>query len=295
MKYIIDTDPGIDDAIGICLGILNNLDIIGFTLATGNIEKNKSLNNLKTILDILNSNIKIYVPKKENIANTNTAEFAHGQDGLGNIFMPQSTRKEESKNAEDFIIESSYKFKNNLTIVCLGPLTNLASAIKKDPNIVNNISNVIIMGCSYNGDIKPYNEFNVRTDYDSAKLVLTSGFKNINIITHEIGIKSYISKDDMEDLINYNNVSKFIYLISKKYQEFSYAHYKVRGCCMPDPTTISSIIDNDIISYKPCNLEFKNNLIYINLINKSNINVSTDVDNKKFLKLFNETFKKRNS
>ena len=66
MKYIFDTDPGIDDAIAIMLGYLNKLDIIGFTLATGNISKEKSANNLKTIQDILNSNIPMYYGNKEN-------------------------------------------------------------------------------------------------------------------------------------------------------------------------------------------------------------------------------------
>lgn len=292
MKYIIDTDPGIDDAIAIMLGYLNNLNIVGFTLATGNISKEKSANNLKTIQEILGSNIKMYYGTKNNNCDMLSAEYAHGQDGLGNIFMPKSLRKFEDISAEDFIIESANNYQDDLTIVCLGPLTNLASAIKKDSTLEKKIKHIVIMGSTYNPEIEePYKEFNVKIDPEAAKIVFSSNFEDIKIITHEIGVKSFIEKEYINSLKDSTNkISKFLYIISQKYMKFSYEYYKTIGLGTPDPTTIASLINDSIITFKPCTIEIKNDMSFINLTDISNIKVSTDINLESFRKLFKSTF-----
>lgn len=292
MKYIIDTDPGIDDAIAIMLGILNKLDIIGFTLATGNVAPENSENNLKVIEEVLKIDTKIY---KGSVINQSKgyAHFAHGYDGLGNINHPKIEKNIEKTTAEDFIIESANKYKENLTIICLGPLTNLASAIKKDNNIINKISKVVIMGTSYDKDRSDiYEEFNISVDPESAKLVLNSNFKEIKMITHEVGALSFIEKDYMDKLINSNNeISKFTYKIAKKYIDFSKEHNNIIGLSTPDPTTIASVIDESIVEFKPCKIKFINNLCKVDLTEKSNIYVSVNFNINKFRKLFKNTFK----
>ena len=122
MKYIIDTDPGIDDAIAIIMGIKHKLDVIGFTLATGNVELEKSENNLKVIEDFLETNIPIFNGEIKNASNKETAEYAHGISGLGYAVFPKNkTRRIEKMSAEDFIIKASKKYKNELTLVCRPP------------------------------------------------------------------------------------------------------------------------------------------------------------------------------
>lgn len=292
MKYIIDTDPGIDDAIAIMLGVLNNLDIIGFTLATGNISINNAENNLKVIQEVLKSNIKMYKGLIKNDCNTQTAEYAHGKDGLGNIFRTSKKFEFESKSAEDFIIESANMYNDNLTVICLGPLTNLASALDKDPSLAKKVKNVVIMGATYceNVDI-PYKEFNVSIDPLAAKKVFDAPFENIKIITHEIGVKSFIEKEYIDSLrTSKNEVSNFVYQISQKYMAFSYEHYKTIGLGTPDPTTIASVLDKNLITFKPCTIFIKDSLSYINLTEKSNIYVSTDLNINLFREIFKKTF-----
>ena len=293
MKYIIDTDPGIDDSIAIILGYKNNLDIIGFSIATGNIDREQAINNLNTVQNILDINIPIYIGTKENRANMVSAEYAHGKDGLGNVFMPRISKPTQNISAEDFIIKSANEYENDLTIICLGPLTNLAEAIKKDNSIVDKISKVIVMGTSYDENLDvPYKEFNVKIDPDAAKLVFESNFKRINIITHEIGIKAYMKKHFMNSLKDDDKINKFIYLISQKYMEFSLDHYNVTGCCMPDPVTIASEIDDSIIDYIPCEVEIKNYLAYITPTIKSNIYVSNKLHLENFENFVEKTLKK---
>ena len=296
MKYIIDTDPGIDDAIAIMLGVKNNLDIIGFTLATGNIETKKSAKNLKVIQDFLNTNIKMYKGRIKNKYNLN-AEYAHGKDGLGYAVFPDNNkRKYEKKLAEDFIIKSSKKYKDNLTLVCLGPLTNLANAIQKDKNLYKRIKHVVIMGTTYNPKNNNYHEFNVNIDPKAAKTVLETPFEDIKIITHEIGVKSFIEKDYIESLKNSEKLlSRFLWLISQKYMEYCYEDYKIVGLGTPDPTTIASLIDPSIVTFKPWTAKITTNgedkgKCQINLCEQSNIKVSVDLDLEKFRKIFKDTF-----
>lgn len=298
MKYIIDTDPGIDDAIAIMMGVRNKLDIIGFTLASGNIPAYKSEKNLKVIQEFLGSNIKMYRGSKENKCNHETAEYAHGKDGLGYAVFPDFSKKRfEKMSAEDFIIKSSKKYKDDLTMICFGPLTNLAYAIKKDKNLVKRLKHVLVMGTTYNPDEKePYLEFNVNVDPASARFVFNTPFEDIKVVTHEIGVKSFIEKDYVLGLRESDDlVSRFVGLISEKYIEFSYEHYGTVGLGTPDPTTIASIIDPNIIKFSYCDVDIVSRgkdkgECHITLTNKSNVMVSTDFDLERFRKVFKDTF-----
>jgi len=298
MKYIIDTDPGIDDAIAIIMAIKNKLDVIGFTLATGNVELEKSENNLKVIQEFLNTNIGIYRGEILNPPNKETAEYAHGVDGLGYAVYPKvETRRVEKISAEDFIIKSSKKYKD-LTIICLGPYTNLANAIRKDKNLPKRIKKVVLMGATYDAvENKPYKEFNIKIDPDAAKLVFESKFEEIKVITHEIGVKSFVEKDYVQNLKNSEDIiSRFVGLISDKYIEFSYDHYGTIGVGTPDPTTIATIIDKDIITFEPFKIEVitegeDRGYSYAKRVEKSNILLSTKLDLERFRTLFKKNFK----
>ena len=293
MKYIIDTDPGIDDAIAICLGYLNKLDIIGFTIATGNVSLENTENNLKVIQSVLDSKIEMYRPA---ILNNSTmyADFAHGKDGLGDINIPRVNMEINTKAAEDFIIEAANKYQDDLTIICLAPLTNLANAIKKDSSFVNKVHEVVIMGGSYDeNETVRYKEFNLKIDAESTNLVLNSNFKKIKLVTHEVGVNSYIP---LEDILSFKNskdvITNFIYLVSQKYIEFTIERNGLIGLSNPDPSTIASIIDSSITTFKPCTVKKEEDDFIFTLTDKSNIEVSVDTNVNKFRKLFINTLKR---
>lgn len=289
MKYIVDTDPGIDDAIAIMLGIKNNLDILGFTLATGNVDPDNSENNLKVIENVLGIDTKIYRGEIVNSSNAG-APFAHGEDGLGNTFFPKVEREIETKSAEDFMIETINKNAGNITIICLGPLTNLAHALEKDNSIIDKISKVVIMGTSYNPNAtEVYNEFNISVDKEAARKVLSSNIKEIKLVTHEIGVASFIEKDYIDSLKDSKDeVSRFVNKIAQKYIEFTREYNHLIGLSTPDPTTMASVIDESIVKFTPCIVD---NDFNITLTESSNIYVSTDFDLEKFRNLFKNTFK----
>ncbi|MBQ6841104.1 MAG: nucleoside hydrolase [Bacilli bacterium] len=298
MKYIIDTDPGIDDAVAIVMAMKNKLNIIGFTLASGNIPLDKSINNLKIIEDFMESNIPIFKGKTINKSSA-TAEYAHGKDGLGYAVFPENkTRRVEKQSAEEFIIKASKKYKDDLTLICLGPLTNLAGAIKMDPTLPKRLKKIIIMSATYNPEsTEVYKEFNILVDPKAAKIVYEAPFEEIKAITHEIGVKAFIEKDYMENLKHSDDkISRFISIIGEKYIEFSFDHYGTIGLQAPDPITIASILDPSIVSFSPFKIEISTEgntrgESYATPCENSHIYLSTDFNLDKFRELFKNTFK----
>lgn len=299
MKYIIDTDPGIDDAIAIMMAIRHNLDVIGFTIASGNIPLEKSENNIKIIEDFLNTNIPIFKGSIINSCNKETAEFAHGKDGLGYAVFPKNvTRRTEKMSAEDFIIKASKKYQNDLTIICLGPLTNLANAIKKDPALPTRLKKVVTMSGSYAPNATElYREFNILVDPIAAKTVLAAPFQEIKMITHELGVEAFIEKDYIENLKHSDDIlSRLISQIGEKYIEFTYEHYQNIGLGTPDPITIASIIDPEIVTFSPISIVVPTNdeekgRSYVTLEDTSNIYISTAFDLDRYRTFFKNTFK----
>ena len=298
MKYIIDTDPGIDDSIAIAMAVRHNLDIIGFTLAEGHVPQDKSEKNLKIIQEVLRTNIKMYKGEKEEVIDHKTAEYAHGIAGLGYYILPDlSLKKYQKMKAEDFIIKASKKYKDNLTLVCFGSLKNLANAIRKYDKLTKKLKHVVIMGATYNPENeKPYMEFNVNADPSAAKLVLESDFEDIKLVTHEMGEAAIIDRDyvlSLRDSKNY--LSRYVGFISEKYMDFSLEKIGIKDLVNPDPVTIASVIDDKILTFEPCSVKMidrgkQKGECYVTLTEESNIKVATEIDLSRFTKLFKHTF-----
>lgn len=296
MKYIIDTDPGIDDAIAVLMAHLYKLDIIGFTLTSGNVKMTDVSRNIKIIQDFMNTDIKMYKGEEYIDPDVEIATYAHGKYGLGHVVYPESRRTIEEKSAEDFLIEAS-KENEDLTIVCLGALTNIANAIKKDPEFPKRVKKLYIMGLSHEPDInkEKYLEFNVRVNPEAAKLVFESDFNEINVITHEAALKVIVPKEYIDTLKDSDKIlSNFVYQLASKYIEFNIEHYGIYGLSMPDPLTIAAVIDPSVVRYTKANVEIitegdrKSESIL--KMNEGNINVITAIDVEKFIDMFKAVF-----
>jgi len=178
MKWIIDTDPGIDDASAIITAVnLNILDIIGITTVHGNVALEYTTQNALRLLELMDSDIPVY--KGTSRPMLQPPEFAsefHGKDGFGNTNMPAPLKKPEKMHAVDFIIEAARKWKNDVSILTLGPLTNLALSIAKDRTIQDQITEIVIMGgtSKARGNTTPLAEFNIYADPEAAAIVFSS-------------------------------------------------------------------------------------------------------------------------
>jgi len=178
-KVIIDTDPGYDDACAIALaGITDKFEILGITSVAGNQTIEKVTQNALAIASYLN----ISAPVCQGVSGPlikpiQVAPLIHGITGLDNVNLPPHNKVKGEKNAINFIIDSCLS-NDKITLVTIGPLTNVALAIKLCPEIKSHIELISIMGGSANiGNCTPAAEFNIFADPEAAHIVLSSGVK----------------------------------------------------------------------------------------------------------------------
>ena len=202
-NIIIDCDPGIDDIIAISLAIANEdkFNILGITTVAGNqtIEK-VTLNALK-VLSYYNRNIKTVMGQKRPLIREKSAvSNVHGENGMGDCHLPEPSLKLYSDNAVTFLRDTILSQKEKVTLVPVGPLTNIALLIKVFPEVRENIELISIMGGSTaGGNRTPCAEFNVWADPEAARIVFDSRLpivmSGLNV-THSTGLY----KDDVEKL-----------------------------------------------------------------------------------------------
>ncbi|MGB5237440.1 MAG: nucleoside hydrolase [Flavobacteriaceae bacterium] len=178
MKIIIDTDPGIDDGLAIMLALAcPEFDILGLTTIFGNVPVELATENALRLLDLAG---RSDIPVSQGAAKSWETPYGgaksavHGEDGQGNLFSPTSAQKPLETTAAEFIVSQISKFPNEVTLIALGPLTNLADALKHDPEIQHKVKEVLFMGgnafCA--GNTNPVAEANILADPEAADFVL---------------------------------------------------------------------------------------------------------------------------
>ncbi len=177
MKWIIDTDPGIDDASAIITAINSKaLDMLGISSVHGNVGLNHTTKNALRLVELLGVEVPVYPGASRPIVQKleHAAEF-HGEDGFGNTFMPDPHTAPESMHAVDFIIESAKN--HELSLLTLGPLTNVALAIAKERALEKQIRQIVMMAGTSRarGNTSPVAEFNIFADPEAAAVVFDSG------------------------------------------------------------------------------------------------------------------------
>ena len=177
-KIILDCDPGHDDAIAIMLAARHPaIDLLGITIVAGNQTLNKTLVNGLSVCQKLDINVPIHAGMPKPIMREQiVADNIHGESGLdGPIFAPL-VRKAESKHAIQYIIDTLMNSDGDITLVPVGPLTNIAVAMRMQPAILPKIREIVLMGGAYGtGNFTPSAEFNIYADPEAARVVFTSG------------------------------------------------------------------------------------------------------------------------
>lgn len=177
-KIIIDCDMGTDDAVALCMLLFNpSLDVLGITATEGVVTADQANNNLQAILAELDPDryprLGMASPC-ENGPPVNTS-YLYGGDGLGNSGL-EASRLQNSADSEKLIIDSVRAYPDEVSIICLGPLTNLARAFRRDPALPTMVDRVVMTGGSFDGvgNIQPMAEFNFYFDPQSAREVFRS-------------------------------------------------------------------------------------------------------------------------
>ncbi|XP_047980669.1 probable uridine nucleosidase 2 isoform X1 [Salvia hispanica] len=255
-KIIIDTDPGIDDAMAIFVALQSpEVEVIGLTTIYGNVYTALATRNALHLLEIAG---RTDIPVAEGSHVTITkgtklriADFVHGTDGLGNQNFPPPEGAQIEQSAVEFLTEQVNLHPGKVTVVALGPLTNIALAIESDPDFVKNVQQIILLGGAFsvNGNVNPAAEANIFGDPDAADIVFTSGADILAIginVTHQV-VLTDADRDKLAE--SSGKFAQYMCKILDVYFGYHHDAYRTKGVYLHDPTTILAAVDPSLITY----------------------------------------------
>ncbi|AMB98684.1 ribosylpyrimidine nucleosidase [Aerococcus urinaehominis] len=256
-KLIIDTDTAGDDSTAI-LTALHFFDVLGVTVVGGNISFDQMVENALYTLELAQTDQKIPVYKEHPDPimtlegdRHQTEERIFASDGMGGANFPKAQQRPEDQHAVDFIIESIHRYPGQLEIAAIGPLTNIAMAIKRDPSIISQIKHLWIMGGTNHapGNINAGAEFNFYTDPEAVKIVLHSGI-DMTMVTWEQALRHAVMyDDDLADIEALNSKgSEFFLKVNLHTKAFEFKKRGVDGVTCPDSVTLALAANPDLIS-----------------------------------------------
>ncbi len=182
-KVIIDCDTGIDDALALLLALRSHeLDVLGITCVNGNVKLDKVVTNTLKVVDHSGKEVPIFSGASDPLLpeRSENAPHIHGTDGLGDLSFPEPSRQAEKENAVAFIIRTLMDCESKMDIISLGPLTNLALALREEPRIIQKIELLTMMAGAVDfGNTRPMSEFNVFADPEAAKIVFDSDIQKM--------------------------------------------------------------------------------------------------------------------
>lgn len=198
-KVIIDCDTGVDDAMALLL-CLKRLDVVGITTVGGNVGLDNVQRNTRYVTQVAGrADVPVFAGyAKPLLVPLQDASYVHGASGLGSIQVPEPEKPLEKQHAVDFLIET-FMTRDDVSLITLGPLTNIAHALLKEPRLAQRIPEILIMGGSTTGgNATPAAEFNIFVDPEAAKLVFESGIPirmmGLNTTRQEVATKAMYDK-----------------------------------------------------------------------------------------------------
>jgi uridine nucleosidase len=250
-KIIIDTDPGVDDAMAILLALRSpEVEVIGLTSVFGNTRTEITAQNALRILE-LEGNGAIPVaqgadrPLVKALGELGGTRV-HGEDGLGNTHLPAPRSALRSESAAEFIIQSVLANPGEITLAPLGPLTNLGLALRLEPRIVGLVREVVLMGGSAfaGGNVSPVAEANIANDPHAAQMVFSAGWP-VTMLGLDVTHHTVMTAQMLVDLANaHNPATDFLTRILPLYQRFHAEVYGMGGAIHThDPSVIAYLID----------------------------------------------------
>lgn len=249
MKMILDLDTGIDDALALAYAIaIPEIDLIGVVGSFGNVLVEDGVRNASSLLHMLGrDNIPVYLGAansltQENYSLDDLTKMIHGENGIGNISITEVNSESCIKDGVDFIIESIKKYGKDLVIVPTGPLTNLALALRKAPEIKEQIGNVVFMGGALTvpGNVSLLAEANIYRDAEAADEVFTSGIP-LTMVGLDVTRRTIFTTEDTKDLRNLNTNKSIAYADMTDYYIRSYeiTEPSLNGCALHDPLAVA--------------------------------------------------------
>ena len=299
-KVIIDGDPGIDDSLALILALNSpELEIVGITTVSGNVKADQGAKNALKVLKLMNrEDIPVYigeeVPLERELV---TAQDTHGEDGLGETNY-EDADVEINYGGVDFILDNARK--GDISIIALGPLTNLAKAIEKDEEGFNMINEIVSMGGAFksHGNCSQVAEFNYWVDPHGVKEVFDKSKVPFSMVGLDV-TREIILTPNLIELIKQigGDVANFIVDITRFYVDFHWKQERTLGCVINDPLAVAYFIDRTLCegftSYLDIVIEgvaVGQTLVDVGEFYRKDHNglILTKVDSERFMKMFLE-------
>lgn len=314
-NILIDTDPGTDDAIAIMLALNSpEVKILAITVVPGNVTSEQGLDNALRMVSLA-GRCDIPVAKGAEhplFQKLITAQFWHGKNGLANVELPESKCQADPRWGPDLIIQTIHEHPHDITLVPVGPLTNIALAVEKDPTIVPLVSRVILMGGSISGgNVNAAAEANIYNDPEAAQVVFQAGWP-ITMDGLDVGNMTLFTQKDVDKLKQtHGPMNDFMVQVTQFLVDLS-AKFGDSGSPMYDPLAVGQAIDSTILKTKPMHVDvetkgefsrgetvanregyYENNVLHGDHYEiegvvkvKPNVDVAVGVDSERFKELF---------
>ncbi len=253
-NFIIDTDTASDDAVALVMALRQpDIDVKAITVAAGNVPLPQATQNALYTVELCGASTPVYAGcAKPLLRELETAQEVHGNDGMGDIGLPLRDRAPAPGHAVDVLRQVIRDQAGDITLVTLGPLTNVALALLREPGLAGLVSHCFIMGGigSGHGNVTPTAEFNIWVDPEAARIVFESGMP-ITMVGWDISWKyaTFDARQAAEIRDIGTPLARFVVDIQATLTEFAITENALPGFDLPDPITMAAAIEPGVCDY----------------------------------------------
>jgi purine nucleosidase len=254
-RLIIDTDPGIDDALALCFAVAApDVHLEAVTTVSGNVAVEKTTRNALALLELAGRS-EIPVARGADrplLRDTVHAAHVHGENGLGNVVLPEPQRDPVTLHAVETIIQTVLGAPGEVTLVTLGPLSNLALAVRLEPRIAEAVCEVVIMGGALRvpGNVSPAAEFNIYADPHAAQIVFSAGWP-VRLVSLDVTQQTVMTREHFVTLAATGHpVTRAIQAMTDYYYDEFAAPLGIDALAMHDPLCLAAALHPDLIEWR---------------------------------------------
>ncbi|AST96592.1 nucleoside hydrolase [Shouchella clausii] len=301
-KILLDVDTGVDDALAIILASKSTAaQLLAITTVNGNVSLEKATVNTLKVLTLLHKEGDIPVIQGAHAPLRRPCFFehsVHGNDGLGGALPHfEPTAQPADGYAPDYIIEQANRYPGELTLVMTGPLTNLALALEKCPDLPKLVAGVVYMGGAAftHGNVTPVAEYNMYVDPEAARKVIHAGFAPLVQVGLDVTRKALLTRENIGSLVD-SPVKQFIKTCTADYIKRYEARNNVAACALHDPLAVAYALKPELLHLEEMFVEVETNSQFCDgqtvcdrqqrLGKPANVNVATEIDSDAFLSYF---------
>ena len=249
---LIDTDTASDDAVALIMALRSSqVRVLAITTVAGNVGVQQGARNALYTAELCGSDVRVFVGAEKPLQREHqSADWFHGHDGLGDHGYPAPRRPLEKKHAVDAIVET-IGANPGLVLVTLGPLTNIALALERDPGIAAKVGRCVIMGGApcCEGNVTPAAEYNIWCDPEAARIVIRSGLPVELVGWHLCRGDAALHLDDIERVLGFDTpIARFAIECNSRAQEAYFEQTGEHGISLPDPVAMSIALDPSVVT-----------------------------------------------